>query len=116
MSLPVLKVDIKLTPMVIRKPVVYFQRLKEEIIPVSVSQDYCPSFTECWKTQKVRLPGGQEKTYLIKVDDRGLFSELLCISDAMVKEEVEITIRHLRSKVISEIKDLSWWRRLFKKF
>lgn len=63
------------------------------------------------------------KQFLIPLDDKGLFQELIKITNDQFEKAIENKTEFWRERVLSElwaqreaIKRLPWWKRLFKKF
>ena len=60
------------------------------------------------------------KKYLIKVDERGLFTELMTIHDDILNRELMNEYNKGShegySNAVNFIRGLSWWKRLFNDF
>ena len=87
-----------------------------------------------YQVERVKFPGEDIRNYLVRMDDKKLFNDLIKITDnileAAVKEktekyvsQVEFTrkqaieeIRMANYRVATRIKKLPWWKRLFNQF
>lgn len=85
---------------------------------------------ETWRLKKMVVPGGTEM-YLVRVDQDGLFNDLLMLSneslnkmiEKMVKDRThdwkEQELKHLRDArvdALDSVRQLPWWKRLFNRF
>jgi hypothetical protein len=68
-------------------------------------------------------PFAEDKYYLVKIDDRDLFNELLEIRDSLLNELVDKKTNYYRELIVEEldyqkgrIKRLPWYKRLFNMF
>ncbi len=78
---------------------------------------------ETYLIRKVAYGSKNPKNYAVKIDDRGLFSELTQITNNMLNEAVEKKTDWWRHEIMKElgeqrwrIRTLPWWKRLLGKF
>lgn len=72
--------------------------------------------TETYQVVRVYTHDKQKKNYLVKVDERGLFEELIEITNMLLKGKVikaaniivDIKVKNERKRIAS----LPWWKRL----
>lgn len=101
----------------------FYNFFKYKGIPVaSYSSDlkdlpaYIDIETETWQVVRVFTPEKTVKKYLVKIDERGLFNELLEITNMFLKEKameaanviVDIKVKNERRRISA----LPWWKRL----
>lgn len=67
---------------------------------------------ETWLVQRVRDSYGQIKCFLVKVDDKELFGELLEITNSVLKTKIRKALEKERRR----IRELSFLKRLLKRF
>jgi hypothetical protein len=93
-----------------------------EYVPATVTEQ-----RTLWKVQRVRTHTGEEKKYLVKVDDRDIFNELEVVERTTFESHLaKVLHERTRSLEIHYLKELAqqrskilrlpWWKRLFKKF
>ena len=72
------------------------------------------------KTRAVQDSGGGlvrvEKKYLIPMAERGLFTDLVDISDNLLARLIDEAKKEDRQRESDRIKGLAWWKRLLKRF
>lgn len=93
---------------------------EEEVLCASLNRNK----EETWEVQRLIISGEKEKFYLVKVDKRDLFTDLLKITDHKLADKIIVALNNFKRKELPEylekeiesIKNLSWWKRLFKKF
>ncbi len=72
--------------------------------------------TEKWLVVEIKDMYNNLKKYLVKSDNRELFKELIVITNSLLKKKIRRETQSIRENTISEIKDLSFLKRLFNKF
>lgn len=134
------KLDLTLTPYEVEGHTVRFAKFRDGFeIPLDVIGDKispCPLYDEevfqCVRLTKIDDGRKIEKNYLVKVDQRGLFEELIeitnCMIDSRVNKEIEkklnrgqfVTREHYEDMLkmterqsIAYMQRLPWWKRLF---
>ena len=70
---------------------------------------------ENWLVVEVKDMYGNFKKYLVKGDERKLFTELIVITNSVLKKKIKRETQSIRENTISEIKSLPFWKRLFNK-
>ena len=79
---------------------------------------------ENWMVQRVKDMYGQNKKYLVKTDDKELFTELLKITDSVLNKKIKNGIDNFKKYDLpllfkeenERIKKLPFWKRLLKQF
>ena len=98
-----------------------YEVLSYDAVPSVDQREY-----ECdvYRVETVRLPTGEKENYLIKAGEKDLAERLFLISDTrldhLVNDRVEKIYMEGKGRLVrqtkEQIKQLSWWKRLFKKF
>ena len=136
-----IKLDLTLTPYDIEGHTVRFAKFRDGYeIPLNVENaskispciPYDEEIFQCVRLNKIEDGRKIEKNYLVKVDQRGLFEELIeitnCMIESRVGKEIEkkllkgqfVTREHYEDmrrmterQTIAYIHGLPWWKRLF---
>ena len=102
-----------------RKPITAYIT-KENEIPSYVEMT---AIKKTYLGRKMTYENDPPKNYLVAIDDKELFQDLIQITDDLFNWAVEKKTNFWREKLIEEldeqkwrIKNLSWWRRLLKRF
>ena len=79
---------------------------------------------DVFELQKIVLPNGDKKNYFVKMDELGLFTELMEISTETLRKKIHEAedrahqdgYRSGRKAAIADVKSHTWWERLLMKF
>lgn len=104
----------------------FFKRDKLSVLVDEENPIFNPDRTqeETWFVEKIRDMHGQNKFYLVKVDERDLFIELISITNSVLKTKIRKAVDEFKKYDLpwiledekENIRNLSWWKRLFKRF
>jgi hypothetical protein len=110
------------------KQVVYFHMWEPISARILNSGEVAPESAmsagqQTFEVQRVSNGTDEPKNYLVAVDDRRLYQELIMISDGTFQAAVDRKTDFYKDWMAREIQEqrwkirsLSWWKRLFKKF
>jgi hypothetical protein len=138
-----IKIDIKKEPWFLEKPEegLILRRFKEKVETGLLAEgakvpEQMVSYEQVrYQVEEVVRPSGKSEFYLVPVDDRNMFIDLINISNAEVERMIQKAIREkekyweererrlvemgrqeAKYYTKSNIKALPWWKRLFNQF
>lgn len=114
----VTKIDICKKVMDVDRQEMHFAKIPNRLIDLGNLSDVerVNVERETYRVYKVFVPNEGIKNYLVKVDEIGLFNELLEISTGTLANRDSEVGKIVKDSVVSAIKRLPWYRRLFNKF